>query len=169
MHFFCKYFVLFSAAFSFGVFLGKRNPRPAGSAINFLHSFGLRQEHNDHIFKHNLNNFLEDAKQDLDWTTADASDEKIGQNSFQLGQVRQETTSLASTRFHRLLLAAFKAFKASQDFIVKSLHPLALMARGGESLAPASTYSLSLESSYSGGTLGLTTTTTAEELPRLTC
>ena len=29
---FCKYFVLFSAAFSFGIFLGKHNPRPAGSA-----------------------------------------------------------------------------------------------------------------------------------------
>ena len=88
---FCKYFVLFSAAFSFGIFLGKHNPRPAGSANNFLHSFGLRQEHNNHIFKQNLNNLLEDAKQDPDWATADASDEKIGQNSFQLGQVRQET------------------------------------------------------------------------------
>ena len=136
--------IIVLAAFSFGIFLGQRAPRPAGSANIILNSFGFRHEHNNHIFKH-LNNFFEDAKQEPDWATADASDEKIGQNSFQLGQMRQETTSSASTGFHRLLLSPFKA---SQEFIVKSLHPLALMARGGESLAPASTYSLSLESSY---------------------
>ena len=74
--------IIVLAAFSFGIFLGQRAPRPAGSANIILNSFGFRHEHNNHIFKH-LNNFFEDAKQEPDWATADASDEKIGQNSFQ--------------------------------------------------------------------------------------
>ena len=75
MHFYNLFHVIVLAAFSFGIFLGQPAPKSAGSANYYLNSFGLRQEHNNRICKHNLNNFyLEDANQDPEWAPVDASD-----------------------------------------------------------------------------------------------
>ena len=118
----CKLVILLATASSFGIFLGQQSQpttfsTPSASAKSTTTTSS----------SNNLNNInLEDAKQDLDWTTADASDEKIGLTSFPIDQAHQDTPSSASARFHRLLLSLRNDF---QDFIVNRVHSLVLMAR----------------------------------------
>ena len=101
MHF-CKLVILLAAALSFGIFLGQQ-----GQPTTFSTPSASAKSTTTTSSSDNLNNFyLEDAKQDLDWATADAIDKKIGLTSFQLGQVHQDTTSSACylciiTKFYR--------------------------------------------------------------------
>ena len=95
----CKLVILLATASSFGIFLGQQSQPTTFSTPSASAKSTTTTSSSD-----NLNNFyLEDAKQDLDWTTADASDEKIGLTSFPIDQAHQDTPSSASARFHRLL------------------------------------------------------------------
>ena len=86
MHF-CKLVILLAAAFSFGIFLGQQ-----GQPTTFSTPSASAKSTTTTSSSNNLNNInLEDAKQDLDWTTADASDEKIGLISFPIDQAHQDT------------------------------------------------------------------------------
>ena len=73
MHF-CKLVILLAAAFSFGIFLDQQ-----GQPTTFSTPSASAKSTATTSSSNNLNNIqLEDAKQDLDWATADASDEKTG-------------------------------------------------------------------------------------------
>ena len=70
----CKLVILLATASSFGIFLGQQSQPTTFSTPSASAKSTTTTSSSD-----NLNNFyLEDAKQDLDWATADASDKKIG-------------------------------------------------------------------------------------------